>query len=87
MTRALNPRQLLLLSCTMLAGLVLFATAFFSIGSRGWYGNDSLNLKTSFLDIRGVDVGTRVRIQGMDAGEVVSIKAPENPGAAVVIGL
>ena len=87
MTRALNPRQLLLLSCTMLAGLILFTAAFFSIGSRGWYGKDSLNLKTSFLDIRGVDVGMRVRIQGMDAGEVVSIKAPENPGAPVVLGL
>ena len=87
MTRALNPRQLLLLSCTMLIGLVLFTTAFFSIGSRGWYGKDSLNLKTSFLDIRGVDVGTRIRIQGMDAGEVISIKAPESPGSPVVIGL
>lgn len=69
MTRALNPRQLLVLSCTMLAGLFLFATAFFSIGSRGWYGKDSLNLKTSFLDIRGVDVGTRVRIKGWMQGK------------------
>lgn len=87
MTRALNSRQLLLLSCTMLAGLILFAAAFFSIGSRGWYGKDCIALKTSFLDIRGVDVGTRVRIQGMDAGEVVSIHAPENPGSPVVLGL
>ncbi|NBR05945.1 MAG: MCE family protein [Planctomycetes bacterium] len=87
MTRTLNNKQLLLLICTMLAGLALFAIAFFSIGSRGWYSKDSLSLKTSFLDIRGVDVGTRVRIQGMDAGEVVSINAPENPGGPVVLEL
>jgi len=87
MTRALNNRQLLLLSCTMLAGLVLFATAFFSIGARGWYGKDSLNLKTSFLDIRGMDVGTRVRIQGMDAGEIIAINPPDTPGGPVMLGL
>ncbi len=87
MTRALNNRQLLLLSCTMLGGLVLFAIAFFSIGSRGWYGKDSLKLKTSFLDIHGVDVGTRVRIQGMDAGEVIAINPPDTPGGPVMLGL
>ncbi len=87
MTRALNKKQLFVLATTILIGIVLFSLAFFSIGSRGWYGKDALTLQTSFLDIRGVDIGVRVRIQGMDAGEVVGIKAPEGPGTPVILSL
>ncbi|MEY4613334.1 MAG: hypothetical protein RL179_1307 [Planctomycetota bacterium] len=85
MTRNLNSKQILLLGCTILASLVLFGAAFFSIGSRGWYGRDSIQVKTSFNDIKGVDVGTRARIQGIDAGEVVAIIPPETPGKPVVL--
>lgn len=87
MTRALNKKQLFILATTILVGILLFSLAFFSIGSRGWFGKNALTLETSFLDIRGVDVGVRVRIQGMDAGEVVGVKAPEGPGSPVILSL
>jgi len=71
---------LVILVCLVLAGGGLFA-----VGSRGWLGKDSLHLRAGFGSIRGVEVGTRVRIQGIDAGEVVTLEPPGHPGGPVVL--
>ena len=35
--------------------------------------------------VRGVEVGTRVRVQGIDAGEVESVEPPATPGGDVML--
>src|SRR4029079_13862511 len=37
--------------------------------------------------IQGVEVGTRVRVRGMDAGEVVALERPTSPKGDVVLVL
>jgi phospholipid/cholesterol/gamma-HCH transport system substrate-binding protein len=71
----------------VLLGLGLGALGLFTVGSRGWFGKDSLRVRVGFPEIRGVEVGTRVRIQGIDAGEVVDIEAPARPGEKVILHL
>src|SRR5581483_10485214 len=44
-------------------------------------------VKVGFDGIRGVELGTRVRIQGIDAGEVVAIDPPAVAGGPVVLCL
>jgi phospholipid/cholesterol/gamma-HCH transport system substrate-binding protein len=59
----------------------------FAVGSRGWLGKVPLHVRVGFHEIRGVELGTRVRIQGIDAGEVVSIAPPDSPDGHVVLRL
>ena len=39
----------------------------------------------TIANVRGVEPGTRVRIQGVDAGEVIDVESPAKPGAPVVV--
>jgi phospholipid/cholesterol/gamma-HCH transport system substrate-binding protein len=77
----------LLLGIAVLLGVGLGVVGVFLVGSRGWYGKDALEVRVAFREIRGVEVGTRVRIQGIDAGEVTAINPPENPDAPVLLHL
>lgn len=87
MSRSLSRWQSLLLGGVVLLGLGLGGVGLFAVGSRGWYGRDALHVRAGFPEIRGVEVGTRVRIQGIDAGEVVEIRPPDGPDGAVVLRL
>src|SRR5262245_17301675 len=71
----------------MLTGVGLGVLGLFAVGSRGWLGADALEVRVAFDGIRGVEVGTRARIQGVDAGEVSAIEAPAEPGAPVMLRL
>src|SRR5579884_3165773 len=86
-SRTLSRPQALMLGLIVLVGLALAASGLFSVGSRGWFGNEPLHVRVGFREIRGVEVGTRVRIQGVDAGEVVGIAPPETPDGMVVLRL
>jgi phospholipid/cholesterol/gamma-HCH transport system substrate-binding protein len=83
----LSRAQSLLLGLVVLLGVGLGMTGLFAVGSRGWFGNAPLHVRVGFREIRGVEVGTRVRIQGIDAGEVVGITPPETPDGPVVLRL
>lgn len=87
MSRALTRLQALVLGFTVLAGLALAGLGLFAVGSRGWYGKDALQVRVAFREVKGVEVGTRVRIQGIDAGEVVAIAPPEEPDGPVLLHL
>lgn len=87
MSRTLSPWQALILGLTVLAGVGLSVAGLFAVGSRGWFGDDPLHIRVGFREIRGVEVGTPVRIQGMVAGEVVGITAPETPDGPVILRL
>lgn len=87
MSRSLSRLQALLLGLVVLLGMALGVLGLFAVGSRGWFDKDALRVRVGFQDVRGVEVGTRVRIQGIDAGEVVELEAPARPGEPVVLHL
>ncbi len=87
MSRSLSGLQALILGAVVLASVALGIAGLFSVGSRGWFGKDALHVRSGFKEIRGVEVGTRVRIQGIDAGEVVQIVAPDSPDGNVILRL
>jgi phospholipid/cholesterol/gamma-HCH transport system substrate-binding protein len=86
-SRSLSFIQAVFLGLTVLAVLGLGAVGLFAVGSQHWPGNDSFNVQVGFPHVRGVEVGTRVRVQGIDAGEVESLQVPAAPGQAVVLRL
>lgn len=77
----------MLLGLIVLVGLALAAGGLFLIGGRGWYGAAGFHVRAAFHEIRGVEVGTRVRLKGMDAGEVVDVLPPERMDDPVVLRL
>src|SRR4051794_7223614 len=72
-SRSLSGLQALLLGLVVLVGGGLIAAAVFAVGSRQWFGSRTLTVQTTFPNIQGVEVGTRVRVRGLDVGEVVGI--------------
>jgi phospholipid/cholesterol/gamma-HCH transport system substrate-binding protein len=85
MSGSLSRWQALILGLVTFVGLGLTGLALFAVGSRHWPGRDSFYVRAGFADIRGVSVGTRVRIQGVDAGEVVAVVLPTSPGEPVTL--
>jgi phospholipid/cholesterol/gamma-HCH transport system substrate-binding protein len=75
--------QSVLLGAVVLAGLGLGVAGLFA----HWPWNDSFHVRVGFAKIQGVETGTRVRVQGMDAGEVEAVELPAQPGGNVVLRL
>src|SRR5262249_37012693 len=65
----------------------LGAAGLFAVGGPYWPWNHAFHLRAGFGRIHGVEVGTRVRVQGMDVGEVEAIQRPVQPGSPVVLRL
>src|SRR5262245_31823707 len=63
----------------LVLGLVLFAFGLFWIGDRRQLFTQSLELYTEFANISGLARGAKVRVSGLDAGEVLEIRIPSNP--------
>lgn len=87
MSRGLSRFQAILLGLLVFLALGLAGFGLFAVGSRTWFPGDTFSVQTGFRSIQGVEVGTRVRIQGIDAGEVVSVSPPTTPGGDVVLRL
>jgi phospholipid/cholesterol/gamma-HCH transport system substrate-binding protein len=86
-SRSLSALQAILLGAAVLVGLGLLGAGLWVVGVRGWFGQDTFHVRAAFANVRGVEPGTRVRIQGVDAGEVVAVEPPAKPGAPVVVRL
>ncbi len=84
-SRSLSAVQAVVLGSAVVCGLGLTAVGLAAIASRGWFGGDAFTVRAGFPTVRGVEVGTPVRIQGIVAGEVVGVDLPENPGAPVMV--
>jgi len=65
----------------VLVGILLFAVALFLIGDRRMLFADNFTASAEFRSIAGIQVGSAVRVAGMDAGEVTSIDVPPGPGS------
>jgi phospholipid/cholesterol/gamma-HCH transport system substrate-binding protein len=63
----------------VLGGLALFATGLFLIGDRRLLFADQFEVATAFTKVSGLQVGTKVRVAGLDAGEVLEISVPPVP--------
>ena len=87
MSRSLSRWQAVLLGLVVLLGLGLGGVGLFLVGSRSWFAGDSFHVRTGFKAVQGVEPGTRVRVQGIDAGEVVAVEPPATPGGDVVLRL
>ena len=60
---------------------MLFAVGLFLIGNRRMLFAESFEVYAEFTEIAALDNGAKVRVAGMDAGEVENIRVPAGPGA------
>jgi phospholipid/cholesterol/gamma-HCH transport system substrate-binding protein len=65
----------------VIGGVLLFAVGLFLIGDRRMLFSDSFELYAEFAQIGGLQNGAKVRVGGMDAGEVQTIQVPNTPSA------
>lgn len=66
-------------------GILLFAVGLFLIGDRRLLFADQFELNARFGRVTGVQVGTKVRTAGLDAGEVLELELPSRPSEQFVI--
>ncbi len=85
MSRSLTRLRAALLGLIVLTGVSLAAAGLFMVGNRGWYDAEAFHIRAGFHEIRGVEVGARVRLKGMDAGEVVAVLPPDQLDEPVVL--
>jgi phospholipid/cholesterol/gamma-HCH transport system substrate-binding protein len=62
-------------------GVFLFAVGLFLIGDRRMLFNRTVDIYAEFANIAGLEDGAKVRVGGMDAGEVDAIQVPASPSA------
>src|SRR5687767_13423871 len=63
----------------VLGGLVLFAAGLFLIGDRRMLFTDTFRVDAEFKQVAALDTGAKVRVAGVDAGEVEEIRVPTGP--------
>src|SRR5437764_12167207 len=69
----------------VLGGLLLFAVGLFLIGDRRMLFSGSGTYYTEFAGMSGLEVGDKVRVAGLDAGEVTGLRIPSGPGAKFLV--
>jgi len=65
----------------LVAGVTLFGLGIFLVGNRHEAFSRHLLLYSDFTDIDGLITGSKVRVGGMDAGQVTKIEVPAFPGS------
>ena len=65
----------------VIGGLVLFGLGLFLIGDRRMLFSRSADYYTEFAQVNALEAGAKVRVGGMDAGEIVEIRVPHGPGS------
>src|SRR5262245_58073460 len=77
----------MLVGLLLLVGLGLIAATVYAVAAKKWFWNDTFHVRAGFPAIQGVEVGTKVRIRGVDAGEVASIEPPLSAEGHVLLRL
>jgi phospholipid/cholesterol/gamma-HCH transport system substrate-binding protein len=65
----------------IVAGIALFCVGLFLIGSRKHLFGDYFIIYTQFNDLDTLQPGAKVRVSGMDAGQVTDIDIPKAPSS------
>jgi phospholipid/cholesterol/gamma-HCH transport system substrate-binding protein len=81
MSRSLTSLQALILGAIVALAIGVGGYTLWALDQRRGLGNDPLTVEVGFRDIGGVEVGTRIRVQGIDAGEVEAAAARRLPTA------
>jgi phospholipid/cholesterol/gamma-HCH transport system substrate-binding protein len=68
-----------LVGAFVIGGLLLFGGGLFLIGDRRLLFSRQFELNTTLGKVTGLQAGTRVRVAGLDAGEVLEIALPTRP--------
>jgi phospholipid/cholesterol/gamma-HCH transport system substrate-binding protein len=63
----------------VIGGLLLFAAGLFLIGDRRMLFTDTFHVYAEFRQVAALDTGAKVRVSGVDAGEVEEITVPTGP--------
>lgn len=63
----------------IVGGLLLFAVGLFLIGDRRLLFTDTFRVYAEFKEMASLDIGAKVRVSGIDAGEVEEIRVPTSP--------
>jgi phospholipid/cholesterol/gamma-HCH transport system substrate-binding protein len=84
-SRSLSRSQAVVLGAVVFVALGLGTLALFAVGNQQWMLGDTFTISAGFKNVRGVEEGTRVRVQGIDAGEVAKVQLPEAPGGDVML--
>ena len=87
MTRSLSRFHALVLGGVVVASLALASWGLFAIGGKHWLGSDAITVYAAFSNVAGTQVGDRIRLQGMDAGEVEAVLPPEQLGDPIRLRL
>ena len=75
----MNSTRAVLVGAFVVGGIVLFSIGLFMIGNRRMLFADNFDLRSEFAEIAGLQLGAKVRVAGMDAGEVREIHVPTGP--------
>jgi phospholipid/cholesterol/gamma-HCH transport system substrate-binding protein len=65
----------------VIGGLVLFGVGMFLIGDQHQAFARHLEFYSEFVNLAGLSNGAKVRVAGMDAGQVVDIAVPDSPSS------
>lgn len=87
MTRTLNRTQQTLLGAALLGALVVTGWLFFAMPQRQAWSDAGVRVSAPFSDVGGLQVGTRVHLQGVDVGEVEAVELPDVAGQPVTVRL
>lgn len=71
----------------LVGGVLLFAAGLFLIGSRRLLFVDQFELNAEFGRVTGLQVGSPVRVAGLDAGEVTRITIPPSPSERFAVSM
>jgi phospholipid/cholesterol/gamma-HCH transport system substrate-binding protein len=71
--------RLVAVGAFVILGVLLFALGLFFIGNRRMLWSDTFEAYAEFTKISGLESGAKVRVSGMDAGEVEEIHVPNGP--------
>ena len=64
----------------LLTGVLLFGLGLFLIGDRQKVFSRGFDVYADFSSVDGLETGANVRVSGLQAGELVEIQVPRNPG-------
>lgn len=85
MRRKLGGYRFLANVAFVLTVLALGGFGLSQVARRQWRVQRTFSVRAEFSSIAGVTAGTRVRVQGIDAGVVESVVPPEVPGKPVLL--
>jgi len=65
----------------VVVGLVLLALGIFLVGNRHAVFAHHVDFYTEFTNLAGVSKGSKVKVAGMDAGQIVEVGVPNDPSS------